>query len=82
MQIAPTQIVPWHYHTKAKDTFYVIDGTIRISTREPKEEVHLTSGESYSIRPGRPHRVANAGDTSAVFLILQGVGEHDFIAFG
>jgi quercetin dioxygenase-like cupin family protein len=80
MQIGPTQTVPWHYHTKAKDTFYVIDGTIRILTREPEEEVRLTSGESYSVRPAQPHRVANAGDTSAVFLILQGMGEHDFIA--
>jgi mannose-6-phosphate isomerase-like protein (cupin superfamily) len=29
MQIGPTQTVPWHYHTEAQDTFYVINGTIR-----------------------------------------------------
>jgi quercetin dioxygenase-like cupin family protein len=80
MQIGPTQMVPWHYHTKGQDTFYVINGTIRIYTREPEEEVRLTVGETYSVRPGRPHRIANAGDTSAVFLILQGMGEHDFVA--
>jgi mannose-6-phosphate isomerase-like protein (cupin superfamily) len=80
MQIGPTQMVPWHFHTKAQDTFYVINGTILIFTREPEEEVRLTVGMTYSVRPGRPHRVANTGDTSAVFLILQGVGEHDFVA--
>ena len=62
-------------------TFYVINGTIRVLAREPKEEVCLTVGNTYSIRPGRPHLVANAGDTSAVFLVLQGMGEHDFVPF-
>ena len=79
MQIGPTQTVPWHYHTEAQDTFYVINGTIRVFMREPEEEVCLTVGKTYSVRPGRPHLVANAGDTSAVFLVLQRMGEHDFV---
>ena len=79
MQIGPTQTIPWHYHSKAQDTFYVISGSIRIFTREPEEDLCLTVGQTYSIRPGRPHLIANAGDTSAVFLVLQGMGEHDFI---
>jgi quercetin dioxygenase-like cupin family protein len=62
------------------DTFYVIGGTIRIFAREPEEDVCLTMGQTYSVRPGRPHLVANAGDTSAVFLVLQGMGQHDFFA--
>jgi quercetin dioxygenase-like cupin family protein len=79
MQIGPTQTVPWHYHTQAQDTFYVINGSIRVIMREPEEQVRLMVGETYSVRPGRPHLVANAGDTSAVFLVLQGIGEHDFV---
>lgn len=47
--------------------------------REPEEEVCVTVGMTYSVGPGRPHLVANPGDTSAVFLVLQGMGEHDFI---
>jgi hypothetical protein len=27
----------------------------------------------------RPHLVTNAGDTSAVFLVLQGIGEYDCV---
>ena len=80
MQIGPTQTIPWHYHTEAQDTFYVISGAIRIFAREPEEELCLTVGNTYSVRPGRPHHVANGGDTSAVFLVLQGVGNHDFVA--
>lgn len=79
MQIAPTQTIPWHYHREAQDTFYVLSGSIRVSTREPEEEVCLRLGMTYSVRPGRPHLVANAGDTSALFLVLQGMGDHDFV---
>ena len=80
MEIGPTQTIPWHYHTQTQDTFYVLIGAIRIFTREPKEEIRLTVGQTFSIPPGRPHLVTNAGDVSAVFLVLQGMGEHDFVA--
>jgi quercetin dioxygenase-like cupin family protein len=75
MQIGPAQTIPWHYHTNTQDTFYVIEGTIRVSAREPEEDVLLTVGMTYSVRPGRPHLVANAGDASAIFLVLQGMGQ-------
>jgi mannose-6-phosphate isomerase-like protein (cupin superfamily) len=79
MQISPTQCVPWHYHNEVQDTFYVISGKIRIATRDPDEEVCLSVGQTYAVRPGRPHRVTNAGDSSAVFLVLQGFGDYDFV---
>jgi quercetin dioxygenase-like cupin family protein len=82
MQISPTQIVPWHYHNEVQDTFYVIAGTIRIFTRDPEEEVLLSPGETYSVRPCRPHLVTNAGSTSATFLVLQGKGDYDFVSVG
>ena len=80
LQIDPTQTIPWHYHSEVQDTFYVISGSIRIFTREPEEQVCLTVGQTYAVRPARPHLVTNAGNASAVFLVLQGIGEHDFIA--
>lgn len=80
MQISPTQIVPWHYHNEVQDTFYVIAGTIRIFARDPEEEVLLSPGETYSVRPCRPHLVTNAGRTSATFLVLQGKGDYDFVS--
>jgi quercetin dioxygenase-like cupin family protein len=71
--------VPWHYHTNVGDTFYVLEGTIRVFMREPKEDVTLSPGQSYSLAARRPHLVVNAGDNSATFLILQGIGEYDFV---
>jgi len=34
--------VPWHYHNITQDTFYVVEGTLRIFLQEPKEEMRLT----------------------------------------
>jgi len=78
MQIGPAQCVPWHHHNCVQDTLYVISGKVRVATRNPDEEVCLDVGETYAVRPGRPHRVTNAGDDSAVFLVLQ-LGEYDFV---
>jgi mannose-6-phosphate isomerase-like protein (cupin superfamily) len=79
LQISPTQQVPWHCHSKVQDTFYVLEGGIRLFLRDPKEEVRLGPGQTYTVRPGRPHLVTNGGETSATFLVLQGIGEYDYV---
>ena len=79
LQISPKQKVPWHYHSNIQDTFYVLEGRIRIFLREPKEEARLGPGDSYTVKPRRPHLVVNGGDSSATFLVLQGIGEYDFV---
>ena len=79
LQISPTQQVPWHFHSNVRDTFYVLAGSIRVFMRAPKEEIRLGVGETYTVAPRRPHLVINGGDSSATFLILQGVGEYDFV---
>ncbi len=79
LQISPTQQVPWHYHSNTQDTFYVLEGQLRIFLRDPKEEVRLSPGETYSVAPRRPHLVINGGESSATFLVLQGIGEYDYV---
>jgi mannose-6-phosphate isomerase-like protein (cupin superfamily) len=79
LQISPTQKVPWHFHSNIQDTFYVISGRLRIFLREPKEVVHLGPGDTCSVKPRRPHLVTNEGDGSATFLVLQGIGEYDYV---
>jgi len=79
LRISPTQKVPWHYHSTIGDTFYVLDGQLRLFLREPKAEVRLGPGDSYRVEPRRPHLVANGGEASATFLVLQGIGEYDFV---
>ena len=79
IQISSAQKVPWHYHNNVQDTFYVLKGNLRLFLRDPKEEVRLGPGDTYSVKPRRPHLVANGGDGSATFLVLQGIGEYDFV---
>ena len=79
LQLSPTQKVPWHCHNHVSDTFYVLEGRLRLFLQNPKQEVQLGVGESYAVAPGRPHLVTNAGDTSMTILVLQGVGEYDYV---
>jgi quercetin dioxygenase-like cupin family protein len=79
LQISATQQVPWHYHSTVRDTFYVLEGSIRVFLRDPKQEVRLGPGEAFTVEPRRPHLVTNGGSTSATFLVLQGIGEYDFV---
>jgi quercetin dioxygenase-like cupin family protein len=79
LQLSPTQKVPWHFHNNISDTFYVVEGTMRLFLQEPKQEVILKPGESFVAGPGRPHLVTNGGTSSLTFLIMQGVGEYDYV---
>jgi quercetin dioxygenase-like cupin family protein len=79
LQLSPTQRVPWHYHTHISDTFYVLEGQMRLFLQDPKQDVRLGPGESFIAAARRPHLVTNAGTTSLTFLILQGIGEYDYV---
>jgi quercetin dioxygenase-like cupin family protein len=74
------QKVPWHCHSNVQDTFYVLEGQIRLFLRDPKEEIRLAPGETYSVKPLRPHMVINGGEAAATYLVLQGIGEYDFVS--
>ena len=80
LQISPTQKVPWHFHNHVDDTFYVVEGDIRLFLQSPDEDVRLAPGASFCVKAGRPHLVVNDGNTSATFLILQGIGEYDYVS--
>jgi quercetin dioxygenase-like cupin family protein len=80
LRMSAEQCVPWHSHSNTTDTFYVLEGRVRISLRDPDEQVELGAGDSWGPVPvGRPHRVTTASDAQATFLDLQGIGEWDFV---
>ena len=63
LQLSPTQRVPWHYHSEVQDTFYVLQGQLRLFLRDPKEEVRLRrrtrcgrDARTSSPMPARPQR--------------------------
>jgi quercetin dioxygenase-like cupin family protein len=79
LQLSPTQTVPWHFHTNIADTFYVLEGEMRLFLQNPKEEIRLKPGDTYTAVPKRPHLVTNVGKGSLTFLVLQGMGEYDYV---
>jgi mannose-6-phosphate isomerase-like protein (cupin superfamily) len=52
---------------------------MRLFLQDPKEEVRLKPGETYTAVARRPHQVTNAGQSSLTFLIMQGIGEYDYV---
>ena len=40
LQLSATQKVPWHTHSNISDTFYVLEGQMRLFLQDPKEEVN------------------------------------------
>ena len=44
LQISPAQKVPWHYHNKVSDTFYVVEGSIRIFLQDPNRKGGTDAG--------------------------------------
>jgi quercetin dioxygenase-like cupin family protein len=54
LRMSPAQQVAWHSHTNVRDTFYVLAGHVRVTLRDPDEQIDLVAGESWGpVRPGR-----------------------------
>ena len=79
LTIEGEQCVPWHHHTTISDTFFCLEGPMVVETRAPQASRRLECGERLSVPPGRPHRVSAAGAGRCSFVIVQGVGEYDYV---
>lgn len=77
--LAPGEFIPWHRHSESTDHYFVLRGSLSISTRDPNDERTLEVGGRYRITAGTSHLIANRGKTDCLFLLLQGVGKYDFI---
>jgi quercetin dioxygenase-like cupin family protein len=78
--MSPGESTPWHHHSQVTDYFFCLEGPMRVDLAGPAETVALACGEELAVPPGRVHRAVNPGKTSIRYLLLQGVGEYDFIA--
>jgi mannose-6-phosphate isomerase-like protein (cupin superfamily) len=61
-----------HYHERARQLFFVLDGELEIEVRD---EVHrLKRGDSLEVSPGDTHRVRNLASADASFLVVSAPG--------
>lgn len=56
-----------HYHARARQFFYVLEGTVSFSLAG--EIVHVAPRHGLEIAPGVRHRAFNAGAVPAVFVL-------------
>jgi quercetin dioxygenase-like cupin family protein len=78
--LASDETIPWHFHRNSTDYYFVLDGLVSISTREPVLTRKLSIGQSHKITPGTPHLIANGSAEDCRFLLVQGVGTYDWNA--
>lgn len=77
--LASGQDVPWHFHTNIADAFFCLEGPLLIEYGSRGERVQLNSGDRFEIPPRIPHRTSTVDRAGCRFLIVQGIGEYDFV---
>ncbi len=80
--LAPGDVIPWHYHPKTADHYFVLQGELTVSTRQPEETHTMGVGRDYRIEPRKPHLIGNHSAADCQFLLLQGVGTLDWMKAG
>lgn len=76
------EIIPWHYHSIVFDIFICLKGTIIVETNAPCARHELAPGEHCTVLPMTAHQASCPKETHCQFVIVQGVGEHDFNLLG
>ena len=80
--LAPGEVIPWHYHSHVRDRYVGLEGEITVETRTPRGTHKLVPGGEHEVAPKVAHRVSNQGTSVARFLLVQGLGEYDFVPIG
>jgi len=84
--LGPGEEVPWHHHSDIFDVFYCIEGKLNIElqdvfTHDSPPELVLNVGDSAKVDVGMAHRPYNPGPGRTRFVLIQGVGQYDYLAF-
>lgn len=79
LTLEPGEEIPWHYHTAVSDTFICLDGPMIVNTRSPDAMHELAIGEAIEVPPHAAHQVTGKSGGHCRFVIVQGVGTHDYI---
>ncbi len=72
--------IPWHYHSTVSDIFICLEGTTVVETRATRHQ--LAPGKQCVVAPRTAHEVTGKDGNGCRFVIVQGVGAHDFVAVG
>ena len=77
--LVPGDRIPWHRHSLSTDHYFVLQGTLTVTTEFPAAVHTLAAGQRTQVEPGTHHEVSNTTDVPVSFLLLQGVHGYDWI---
>lgn len=63
-----------HWHSKARQFFYVLEGTLVLQFSS--SQVELNSGEGFHIAPEQVHQARNDSDENCRFLVISSPHSH------
>lgn len=63
-----------HYHQKANQFFYVLEGNLQIEVEG--NEVTLSTGQGVHIEAGQRHQVFNRSESAVEFLVVSNPPSH------
>ena len=78
LTLANGQEVPWHYHTAVTDIFTCLEGPMVVKTKTADADHELQPGDSCAVPPNTAHQVAGKNGGRCRFVIVLGVGKHDY----
>ena len=78
IELGPREVAFWHYHNEVTDNMFCLSGKTSVRLKDPDEETFLLPGQRCTVAQGRIRQVVNAGENSATYLLVQGVGHYDF----
>ena len=82
MGLAAGEQVPWHWHSEVDDTFVCMEGPMVVETRAPAAVHDLMPGERVTVPVKTAHLVRGKDGGPCKFVLIQGIGAHDFHPVG
>ena len=64
---------------EVSDNYYGLEGMVLVETRNPPGRHEIGVGQCANVTPPTVHHVSNPGGKPCRFLLIQGVGKHDFV---
>jgi quercetin dioxygenase-like cupin family protein len=78
LSLEPGENTPWHFHSEITDNMFCLCGEIVVQIKDTGEETRLQPGQRCEVPKDQVHQVANTGENTTQYLLVQGVGKYDF----
>jgi quercetin dioxygenase-like cupin family protein len=79
MELDTGSSTEWHFHSDVRDFIVCLEGVVMVELEDPWKIFVLYPGQHVEVDPPKVHRVFNNPVFISRYLLIQGVGQYDFI---